>query len=332
MISETSLPKITIGHAHNDTLRSGVTVIKCTEPCLAAVDVRGAAPGTRETDLLRLENFVNKIDALVLSGGSAFGLDAASGVVEMLRASSRGYPVGPHRVPIVPSAILFDLANGGEKHWEEASPYALLGKEAFSAAGRKFALGSVGAGAGATIANLRGGFGYAEALLVSGHMIAACVAVNAAGQVTMGDGPHFWAAPFEEESEFGGLGWPAERAPEIRAIRVKTPIIDGANTTIGCVLTNAPVDQLTLKRLAISAHDGLARAIWPCHLPSDGDVMFAMGVGKAKVDSQDVDLTELNAAASSVMSRAIALGVYHANPSPEGLLPSWQQQYGGDLN
>lgn len=320
-----SFPNISVGHAHDDALRSGVTVIKCAEPCLAAVDVRGAAPGTRETDLLQLENSVSQIDALVLSGGSAFGLDAATAVAEVLRTDGRGYPVGPHRIPIVPSSILFDFSNGGDKNWKGTSPYKDLGRRAYEAAGGEFAIGSFGAGFGAIIANLRGGFGYAETKMQSGHIVGACVAVNAAGQVTMGSSPNFWAAPFEQGDEFGGLGWVSEPDSSTSTPKVKAPITEGGNTTIGCVITDAPVAQATLKRLAVSAHDGLARAIWPCHLPSDGDVVFALATGSS--DAQAFELTELNAAASSTIARAIALGVYHAAPAPEGMACSWQETF-----
>lgn len=320
------LDRILVGHADDATIRTGVTVLLCQEPMLAAVHVMGAAPGTRETDLLAAENTVTHIDAIVLSGGSAFGLDAAGGVTEMLRQQGRGFPVGDQTVPIVPSAILYDLGNGGRKDWQAQSPYGALGRKAFRVADNAFLLGGVGAGLGATTANLRGGFGYAETRLPDDVVVCAYVAVNAVGQVTMGTGPHFWAAPFETDCEFGGLGIP-EMTPQLANVRVKKPpkraLSAVENTTIGVIATNAELSTGQTKRLAMSAHDGYARAIWPCHTPMDGDVVF----GLSTEERPATDLILLNAAAASTMARAIAIAVYNTTSRADDTLPSWEAKF-----
>ena len=202
-------------------LGSGVTAIIFDEAVIASVDVRGGGPGTRETALLDPAHTVESIDAIVLSGGSAFGLDAASGVQAWLREQGRGFRVREARVPIVSGAILFDLLAGGGKNWGRYPPYRELGYEATRAAGNDFALGSAGAGLGATTVNLKGGIGSASAVTRSGIAVGALAAANAAGSMTIGDGPHFWAAPFEQGKEFGGLGWPATIPPAALEFRSK---------------------------------------------------------------------------------------------------------------
>lgn len=323
------LDSLRVGHAHDENLRSGVSIVLCARATLAAVHVMGAAPGTRETELLSPENSVTHVDAIVLSGGSVFGLDAASGVVEVLRSQGRGYKVGDQNMPIVPAAILYDLSNGGDKSWQGASPYAELGRTAIRNAKNEFQIGGVGAGFGATTANMRGGFGYAETHLAGGIVVCAFVAVNAVGQVTMGNGPHFWAAPFERDQEFGGLGLPSLPDESISAVNLKNPagraLQSAENTTIGLVATNASLTKSGAKRLAMSAHDGYAHAIWPCHTPMDGDLIFALSTE----EQDDVDLMRLNAAATSTMARAIAVGVYATQPRGDDTLPSWQSCFAG---
>lgn len=323
---KSALDRIRVGHADDATIRTGVTVLLCDRPTLAAVQVMGAAPGTRETDLLAAENTVTHIDAIVLSGGSVFGLDAAGGVTDLLRQQGRGFRVGDQNVPIVPSAIVYDLGNGGRKDWSGPSPYSTLGRKALRAASDRFQMGGVGAGLGATTANLRGGFGYAETHLSDDVRVCAYVIVNALGQVTMGTGPHFWAAPFEQDHEFGGLGC-AEVTPETTAVRVKKPpqraLSAVENTTIGVIATNARLDRGQTKRLAMSAHDGYARAIWPCHTPMDGDVVF----GLSTEERPTPDLITLNAAAASTMARAIAIAVYNTTSRADDTLPSWEAKF-----
>lgn len=316
---------LNIGHAHDDRLKSGVTAIIAEQPATAAVCVLGGAPGTRETDLLEPHNTVEQVDAIVLSGGSAFGLDAASGVQSWLREQGRGFAVGPHRIPIVPSAILFDLINGGHKDWGRHPPYRDLGFEAAANAGADAACGSVGAGAGALVAGRKGGFGTASAR-VGPWIVAAGVAVNAMGSPTMGDSSHFWAAPFEQDAEFGGLGLPTSNVMPGLPVKFRERAATGiSNTTIGVIATDAPLSKAQAKRLAISAQDGFARALWPAHTPFDGDTVFALATGRAEETPTIDAFIDLCAAASAVMARAIARGVFCATPAAGDLLPCWSQ-------
>ena len=302
----TDVAGLRVGHAHDAALKSGVTVLTADAPFTCGVHVMGGAPGTRETDLLAPDKTVEAVDALVLAGGSAFGLDAASGVTDALRADGRGFAVGAVTVPIVPAAILFDLLNGGDKNWA-TNPYNALGRQAYGNARADFALGTAGAGFGATTANLKGGLGSASMTLPNGVIIGALVAVNALGSVTVGDGPHFWAAPFEQNGEFGNLG-PSSTYPQGR------PATKGhaRNTTIGIVATNARLTQAQCTRLATAAHDGFARAVVPSHTPMDGDLIFGASIGDKTCD----DLIYLGHAAATCMARAIARGIFEARSTP----------------
>ena len=257
-------------------IASGVTAIVFDAPAVATIDVRGGGPGTRETELLDPAMTVERIDAIALSGGSAFGLEAASGVQAWLPSRAAALPVRSARVPIVPGAILFDLLNGGDKNWGRYPPYRELGYAAAAAAADIFALGSVGAGLGATTVNLKGGLGSASAA-VHGFTVGALAAVNAAGSVTIGRGPWFWAAPFEQDSEFGGLGFPTPLPTDALAFPTKSR--PGENTTLVVVATDAALTKTQATRLAIMAQVGLARAIYPVHTPLDGDVVFAAATG-----------------------------------------------------
>jgi L-aminopeptidase/D-esterase-like protein len=334
----TDIPGIRVGHAGDLAVRSGVTAILFDRPTVASVDVRGGGPGTRETDLLDPERTVEAIDALVLSGGSAFGLDAAAGVMGWLAERGRGFPVGGMQVPIVPAAILFDLLNGGDKAWGADPPYRHLGRLAAEAAGVDFALGSVGAGTGARTGNLKGGIGSASAPVAgTPFQVGALVAVNAFGRAVVGDGPHFWAAPFEEGDEYGGLGFPA-RIPEA-AHAFPSRSAPGAATTLAVVATDALLTKPQCRRLAVAAQDGLARALVPAHTPLDGDLVFAAATGAVPLADPVADLARLGHAAARVLARAIARGVYTATslpgaaPAPpgamEGLPPAWRDVFGG---
>ncbi|MCF6370172.1 P1 family peptidase [Rhizobium halophilum] len=320
----TDVGGVAVGHATDLDLGSGVTAIVFDEPPVASGTVLGGAPGGRDTALLDLAMTVQRVDAFVLSGGSAFGLDAAGGVQTGLRQIGRGLEVGKARVPIVPQAILFDLVSGGDRAWDLHSPYRDLGYAAFQAAepGR-FALGSVGAGTGATTATLKGGIGSASACTTDGHVVAALVAVNAMGSATIADGPHFWAAPFEQDQEFGGLGLPIEFDTRLR--------VKGTNivaTTIGVVVTDAELSKVDAHRLSLMAHDGLGRALLPAHLPSDGDTMFAAATGRKPLSSP-THLTEIFHLATIVTARAIARGVFEAASLPfEGAQHSWRNRFG----
>jgi L-aminopeptidase/D-esterase-like protein len=324
----TDIAGLKVGNADDAELKSGVTVILCNEPTIASCDVMGGAPGTRETDLLAPEQTVERIDAIVLSGGSAFGLDAASGVVTGLAEAGRGFAVGEALVPIVPAAILFDLLNGGNKKWDAEPPYRRLGRAALDAVADSFALGSVGAGAGSTTANLKGGLGSASMRLASGATVAALASVNSVGQATIGNEPHFWASPFEIGKEFGGLGLPSPLPADATDLNYKGGANAGENTTISVVATDARLTKMEAKRLAIMAHDGFARALWPSHTPVDGDIVFALSTGSIPFGDDPAAMIELGAAGAACMARAIARGVYEATPAKGDLLPTWREKFG----
>lgn len=314
-----------VGHAHDRRLGSGCSVVIADRPAIAAVHVMGGAPGTRDTDLLAPEETVERVDALVLSGGSAFGLDAAAGVQAFLRAEGRGFAVGEHRVPIVPAAILFDLANGGDKSWGRYAPYRELGLQAAEDADDSpFPLGSIGAGYGCTTADLVGGLGSASQLTASGHTVAALVAVNAVGSAVIGDSGRFWAAAHEIGDEFGGLGLPDPWPEDATLPKLKGAVREtGANTTIAILATDAVLTKAQAKRLAIQAHDGFARALWPSHTPLDGDLIFALATEAKPLADPLADMVGLGIAAAEVMARAIARGVHAARAKPFDRLPTW---------
>ncbi|TCM58951.1 L-aminopeptidase/D-esterase-like protein [Rhizobium sp. PP-F2F-G48] len=321
----TDVPGLTVGHAQDESLKSGVTAILCDPPAVAAVSIMGGSPGTRETDLLEPHNSVQTVDALCLSGGSAFGLDAASGVQAALRAMGRGLKVGPAIVPIVPAAILFDLNNGGDKNWGTYGPYRDLGFTAAMAATREMATGSVGAGTGAATATLKGGLGTASTVLANGITVGALAAVNPLGSATIGDTACFWAAPFELEGEFGGLGLPMPMPANATAVRTKLDAIAPmANTTIAVIATDVALSKAEAKRLAVAAHDGFSRALWPSHTPLDGDLVFAVSTGRRPGNLDPAAFLDLCAAAASTMARAIARGVHDATPAAGDLRPCWR--------
>ena len=318
----TDVPGIRVGNASDGRLRTGATVLTAEAPFVAAVHVMGGAPGTRETDALAPDRLVERADAVVLSGGSAFGLDAASGVMEALRAAGRGFQAGPFRVPIVPAAILFDLAAGGEP-WDEP-PWRALGRAAFEAAGEAFALGSVGAGMGATTADLKGGLGSASAVLPSGATVGALAAVNAVGSAVVGGGPRFHAAPWELGAELGGLGVgtgdPGALPRPGKGRR--------EGTTIAVVATDAALTPAQATRLAVMAHDGIARAVVPAHSPLDGDAVFAVSTGARPLAEPVAELFALGHAAATCLSRAVARGVFEARGAPGDPLPAWRDLFG----
>ncbi|MGR3761033.1 P1 family peptidase [Roseobacteraceae bacterium NS-SX3] len=330
----TDVPGLKVGNAQDDALKSGATVLLADEALTASVHVMGGAPGTRETDLLAPDKSVAKIDALVLSGGSAFGLDACSGVADGLRAQGRGFALGPAIIPLVPGAIIFDLLNGGTKDWED-NPYRALGAAALDAAAEDFALGTAGAGTGALTAMLKGGLGSASLVLDSGVTVGALAAVNPMGAVTTPGERHFWAAPFEVEGEFGGLGPdPAAglgrvlesrkmQAMQAQAAGLPLPEERG-NTTIAIVATDASLTKAQCQRLATAAHDGIGRAIVPAHSPGDGDLVFAASTGARPLTGAESELGLIGHAAALSLSRAIARAVFEATPAPGDLLPCWQ--------
>ena len=326
----TDIKGVRVGHADDKALASGVTAVVFDTPSVAAIDVRGGGPGTREDALLDPVSMVEKIDAIALSGGSAFGLEAGGGVQAWLAERGRGFQIREALIPIVPGAICFDLLNGGDKKWGRFAPYRDLGYAAAAAADTKFALGSVGAGLGASSANLKGGLGSASAMTESGVLVGAVAVVNAVGSTTVGDGPWFWASPFEIGDEYGGRGLPLSFTPEMLAMRLKGGGAATAveNTTLAVVVTDAVLTKAQAKRLAVIAQTGFARAIYPVHAPLDGDVVFAAATGEKTIDPV-VGLTELGMVAANVVARAIARGVFAATALPfPGALPSWKDRFG----
>jgi len=324
----TDVSGLKVGHADDVALGSGSTAIVFDEPAIAACDLRGGGPGTRETELLAAASTVERVDAIVLSGGSAFGLDATSGAQGWLREQGRGFAIGPARVPIVPGAIVFDLLAGGDKNWGRYSPYRELGYQAAANAGHDFALGSVGGGMGATTVNMKGGIGSASAVTEDGLTVGAIVIVNAVGSVTVGNRAQFWAAPFEQNGEFGGRGFPQHLTDDDLALRVKGGGERQA-TTIALVATDAILNKAQANRLAVMAQTGFARAIYPVHTPLDGDIVFAAATGSKPLPDPLYSLTALGSLAANVLARAVARGVYEANALPHpDTLPSWRDKFG----
>ncbi|WP_281990271.1 P1 family peptidase [Sulfitobacter geojensis] len=316
----TDVPGLLVGNAQDDTLKSGATVVLTEKPFTASVHVMGGAPGARETDLLAPDKSVAAVDALVLSGGSAYGLDACSGVVDGLRAAGRGFQVGTATIPLVPGAILFDLLNGGDKGWDE-NPYRALGRQAFDDAGDTFSLGTNGAGTGAMSAMLKGGLGSASLVLPDGSTVGALVAANPVGAVTTPGDKHFYAAPFELNAEFGGIGPdPASGLGMSLESRKTVAMTQRANTTIAIVATNATLTKAECQRVAVAAHDGIGRATVPAHTPMDGDLVFAMTTNGKPAG----DVSLIGHAASLCLARAIARAIYEATPKPDDLLPCWR--------
>jgi L-aminopeptidase/D-esterase-like protein len=325
----TDIAGVRVGHAHDAALASGATAIIFDKPAVAAMDVRGGGPGIREGVLLDLANTVERVDAIALSGGSAFGLEAGGGVQAWLAEHGRGFEVRGALIPIVPGAIIFDLLNGGDKKWGRFAPYRDLGYTAAAAASTRFALGTIGAGFGATTVNFKGGLGSASAMTSGGVRVGALAVVNAVGSVTVGDGPWFWAAPFEIDKEFGGHGLPSTFTPEMLEMRIKggAAATSVESTTLVVVVTDAILTKPQAKRLAMIAQTGFARAIYPVHAPMDGDVVFAAATGEKTIEPL-VGLTELGTVAANAVARSIALGVHAATALPfPGALPAWKEKF-----
>jgi L-aminopeptidase/D-esterase-like protein len=321
----TDVPGLRVGNAHDSALASGVTVALFDEPTVASCAVLGGAPGTRETDLLEPDKMVPGIHGVVLSGGSAFGLDAASGVQAHLREQGIGFAVGNARIPLVSQAVIFDMLNGGDKNWDRYPPYRDLGYEAARAAGPDFALGTAGGGYGATTANLKGGLGSASRITASGHAVGALVVVNSIASAVIGGGPHFWAGAFEEGDEFGGHGHPEKvRADERELIWKGGP---QPATTIALVATDAVLTKAQAKRLAISSHAGIARGLRFSHALYDGDTVFTAATGRKPL-REEADFTYITAAAADCVTRAIARGIYEATALPYPFSqPAWRDRF-----
>jgi D-aminopeptidase len=306
----TDVDGVRVGSADDARLASGVTMILFDEPAVASIAINGGAPALRDTALLEPEMTVERVDGFVLSGGSAFGLDAAGGAMAYLAEIGRGYEHRGARVPIVPGASLFDLLNGGDKDWGRKPPYWDLGLKAASTAAQLFALGTAGAGYGATTYNLKGGLGSASAVTSSGFRVGALVVVNSVGRATRGESLHFWAAPYERGAEFGGLGFGPKEIDDHLTLRLKsdTP----SSTDLAVVVTDAALTTTQLKRVAIMAQDGV----------------FAAATARARVPADLRDLTEIGMLAAECVARAVARGVYEASPlaTPDGK-PTWRQRH-----
>ena len=327
----TDVAGVAVGSAHDATIRSGLTVVVPPQGCIAAVDIRGGGPGTLETEALALDATVEELHGIVLSGGSAFGLAASAGVRDWLAEHGVGFAIREARVPIVSQAILFDLLNGGEKS-RLSEAYSKLAKEACETATEEaFALGSAGAGYGATTANLRGGLGSASVAVDDQLVVGALVAANPVGTVTMGDTRHFWAHALERDGEFGGLGAPPDWVHPHGPPPLKGG--PGENTTLAVVATNARLDKRQARRLAIVAQTGLARAIHPVHTPLDGDTVYALATGDVPLEDPVYSLALIGSAAADAVSRAIARAIYEAADTPEDWLapPAYRQRFAAAL-
>jgi L-aminopeptidase/D-esterase-like protein len=324
----TDVPGLKVGQAQDAGARTGVTVILPDGRAVCAADVRGGAPGTRETDALAPENLVEAVDAVVLSGGSVYGLAAADGVTAWLGARGRGYGLSPDPTvppsPVIPAAILFDLANGGDKAWGEDPPFRALGRDAVAAASETFMLGTAGAGYGAMAGSLKGGIGSASIVASDGVTVGAIVAVNCFGSVVAPGGRTFWAAPYEIGAEFGGLGAAGlSAAPEDWGLAKARGSL--RNTTIACVATDVALTPAQAKRVAIMAQDGLARAIRPIHAPFDGDVVFALSTAaRPMAEPANLTVARLGSLAADCLARAVARAAFEARPWRDGDVPCWR--------
>ena len=307
----TDVDGIKIGNAVDEQAMTGVTAIIPDLPAVAGVDVRGGGPGTRETEALNPECLVERVEGIVLSGGSVYGLEAASGAVMALAKQGRGFDVRGIRVPVVPSAILFDLANAGDKEWGDMPPYRQLGIEAVENLSNDFHLGNVGAGYGAAAGKMKGGLGSASLISEDGIQVGAIFAVNPVGSVVVPGTRHFWAWPFEQGTEFGGFGGPKLDGDLPLDIPAESRLAE--NTTIGVVATNVALTKSEAKRVAIMAHDGLARAIRPVHTPFDGDSIFAVSTEKEELsDPRPFGVAKIGTMAADCVARSIARAVYNA--------------------
>ena len=324
----TDVAGLQVGHSDDADVQTGVTVIVPDKTAVAASDVRGGGPATRETDALSPENLVQEVDGIVFSGGSVYGMAVADGVAAWMGARDRGFSLrssaGVPPSPILPTACLYDLANGGNKAWGEEPPYRKLGIEALEAAAADFALGTAGAGYGANSGGLKGGLGSASAISGHGITVGALVAVNSLGSAIAPGGRNFWAAPVELNAEFGGLGTAGLVAGPEDYGRAMQP---RANTTLACIATDVALTRVEAQRIAIMAQDGLARALRPAHTPFDGDVVFTLSTAQQEA-SKDVPrsvlVMRLGALAADTLARATARAIYEATALPGSEVPAWR--------
>lgn len=309
---------LSIGCAEDERAITGVTVIVPDERAMCAAEVLGGGPGTRETDALATSNLVDAVDAVVLAGGSVYGLAAADGVTAAMGAEGKGFALidlpGVPRSPVIPAAILYDLGNGGNKAWGDAPPYVALGKRAYAARGKSVPLGNAGAGLGAKAGALKGGQGSASIVTQDGFTVAALACVNCWGSATMPSSRAFWAHPFEIDGEFGGVKPNTDASFDLEDWGgAKFASQPRANTTIACVAVDADLTPGEAKRVAQMASAGLARAIRPVFAPFDGDVVFALATAhKATPAQRQLAVARFGALAADCLARAIARGVYAA--------------------
>ncbi len=311
------VPGLKVGQASDAKAKTGVTVVLPDARAVAAVDVRGGGPGTRETDALRLVGLVDEVDAIVLAGGSVYGLGAADRVCAELGARGRGFSLLPMEgvpvSPIVPAAILYDLSNRGDKAWGTVPPYGELGAEALNAAGEEVAEGPVGAATGASAGAYPGGEGTASATLPGGGIVGAIVAVNSFGSPYAPGTNQFWAAPWEVDAEFGGRGVASSSGHQGFPPDTKIGAGERSNTTIAVVATDVALTKAQAERVAVMAQTGMARALRPAHAPTDGDTVFVLSTGKRPLEGNGtLALTVLGGVAADVLARSIARGVFAA--------------------
>jgi L-aminopeptidase/D-esterase-like protein len=313
----TDVQGITVGNAEDARAMTGLTVVFAEGRAVGAVDIRGGAPGTRETDALMPEGLNVGVDAIVLSGGSVYGLDAAGAVTNWIAQAGRGYKLvgAPMVAPIVPSAILFDLTNGGDKNWKAEPPYRKLGIAACQSQSFDFKLGNAGAGYGGRAGAYKGGLGSASAVTEDGLEVGAVVAVNSFGSPVMPGTSALWAWPYEQNGEMGG-----QIPPRVGGISldlpddIKKPPLPVQNTTIAVIAVNADLTPGQAKRIAIMAQDGFARALRPIHTPVDGDVVFVMATGARLLkEPLLLHMTLLGSLAADCLARAIGRAVFEAD-------------------
>lgn len=324
----TDVAGLKVGMSQDPKVQTGVTIILPDKPAVAACDVRGGGPATRETDALSPQNLVQEVDGVVFSGGSVYGMAAADGVAAWMGARNRGFSMGARPgvppSPILPTACLYDLANGGDKAWGELPPYRELGIKALEAAATEFELGTAGAGYGAMSGGTKGGLGSASVVSADGITVGALVAVNSLGSAIAPGGKQFWAAPVEINGEFGGLGTNGLAAgPEDYGSAMQPR----ANTTLACIAVDVALSRVELQRIAIMAQDGMARALRPIHAPFDGDVVFALSTAQQEANAaqpRSVLTTRLGALAADALARAIARAIYEATALPGSKIPAWR--------
>ena len=310
----TDVDGILVGNAHNEKVATGCTVITPIEGSIASADVRGGAPGTREVGALNPYNLIDTVDSIVLSGGSTWGLEAASSVANYIGATGRGYKPSSEakNVPMIPGAILYDLANGGNKDWNKKPPYSELGIQAASKVSNNIELGNFGAGYGAKAGSLKGGLGSASFILDDGIQVGGLFAVNSYGSTVNSETGQFWSATDEYNDEFGNKGVPSYSPSNPLSGTANQETLPGQNTTIGVVATNVKLDSRAAKRIAIMAHSGMSRAIRPIHSPVDGDVIFVLSTGTLDKELNLNDINIIGELGARVCSRSIARGVYEA--------------------